>query len=113
MECTVGGDGHVAVVQPAGDLDLATAPRLQRVLRELLDEGRTRILMDMGGVTFVDSSGLGILVGAYKAARARGGDVKFANASREVRKLFQITRTDRYLAFYARVEDARTAFDVS
>jgi anti-anti-sigma factor len=72
MEYTVGGDAHVAVVAPAGEIDVAVAPRLQAVLKGLLDEGRTRVVIDMSGITFIDSAGLGILVNAYKLARARG-----------------------------------------
>ena len=55
--------------------------------------------------------GLGILVNAYKLARARGGDIKFAAAVPEVRRLFQITRTDKYLEFHDGLDAARQAFD--
>jgi anti-sigma B factor antagonist len=111
MEYTIGGDAHVAIVAPAGEIDVAVAPRLQAVLKGLLDEGRTRVVVDMSGITFIDSAGLGILVNAYKVARAQGGGIKFAAAVPEVRRLFQITRTDKYLEFYDGLDAARQSFD--
>ncbi len=113
MECKVDRNGNITRVQPVGEIDLAVAPELRLLLQGLLEKGQTRLVMDLRAVTFIDSSGLGILVNAYKLAKQLGGNLKFANASPEVRKLFQITRTDKYLEFYDSAETAEMAFDAA
>jgi anti-sigma B factor antagonist len=64
----VRSDEDTAAVSPSGDLDVSTSPRLLACIDELLAEGRSRITLDMRAVTFIDSSGLGALVKAYKRA---------------------------------------------
>ena len=58
-------------VEVAGELDLSTAAELQEAVRRAIDEGRGQLLVDLGGVTFMDSAGLGALLGAARTARAR------------------------------------------
>ena len=61
-------DEHSVAVSPAGDLDVSTSPKLLACIEELLAEGRSRIVLDLQAVTFIDSSGLGALVKAHKKA---------------------------------------------
>lgn len=65
---TVRSDDSSAAVSPAGDIDVSTSPRLLACITELLEEGRTRITLDMQAVTFIDSSGLGALVTLHQRA---------------------------------------------
>lgn len=64
--------GYV-LVELAGEIDMHTAPRLQEKLVALMDGGDDRLMLDMARVDFLDSTGLGVLVNAFKAARDRGG----------------------------------------
>ena len=79
-----------------GEIDVATSPRLRTELSALVGRGATQITLDFSGVTFVDSSGLGVLVGALKRLRA-GEDFDDAKSLRivgvqdAVRKVFEIT----------------------
>lgn len=61
-------DENAVAVSPAGDLDVSTSPKLLACIEELLAEGRSRIVLDLQAVTFIDSSGLGALVTAHKKA---------------------------------------------
>lgn len=61
-------EGGAVAVSPAGDLDVSTSHRLLSCIDGLLAEGRSRIVLDLQAVTFIDSSGLGALVKAHKKA---------------------------------------------
>jgi anti-sigma B factor antagonist len=84
-----------------GDLDLATAPSLRETLVEAIDE-RARIVIDMDAVEFLDSAGLGILVGGLKRARTSGGDLELVCSNGEVLKPLEITGLDRVFTIHDR-----------
>jgi anti-sigma B factor antagonist len=75
-----------------GEIDVATAPKLRTALTALIDGGARRITLDLAAVGFVDSSGLGVLVGALrKLEDANGGRLRVENVQDGVRKVFEIT----------------------
>lgn len=84
----------VAIVEVRGDLDCYTAPKLRAVLIELAD-GPRRVILDVRGSTFIDSTGLGVLVGALKRLRQRGGDMVLRSPSPRTARLFEITGVDK------------------
>lgn len=77
-----------------GDLELNTAPDLREALVRVIDE-RARIVVDMEAVDFLDSAGLGILVGGLKRARERDGDLELICSSRAVLRPLELTGLDR------------------
>lgn len=90
-------DDGIGVVTPQGRLNMVSARRLKEVLSELVEKGTTRIVVDMGETTFLDSSGLGALVGGLKSARQAGGDLRIARVSPAVMTVFELTNLDRVL----------------
>lgn len=84
------------VVIPIGDLDLATAPLLrERLLRIAVDAGeRPRLVVDLAGVDFLDTIGLGALLGGVKRCREGGGDLVLARAEPQVAEVLAITGLD-------------------
>jgi anti-sigma B factor antagonist len=85
-------DNHgSAVVTVAGEVDVATAPRLRSACLEALEGGATELIVDMSRVGFLDAAGLGALVGVLKRARAAGGSVTLAALHPRVRWLFELT----------------------
>ncbi len=80
-----------ATVRATGDIDVATAPEFRDALYRLIDGGEPTITVDMGAVSFIDSSGLGALVAAQKRARKQGATITVANLTSSARKLFEIT----------------------
>jgi anti-anti-sigma factor len=104
-----GADG-VSVAHPSGRLDLLSASQFKRSLVDAVSHGRHRIVVDMGEVTFLDSSGLGALIGVLKAARLAGGDVRIARAREQALLVLGVTALDRVLTPYGTVEDAVDAY---
>jgi anti-sigma B factor antagonist len=84
------GDGrtHVAV---SGEVDVYTAPRLRDCLYDLIGDGKTQLVIDFSDMDFIDSTGLGVLVGALKRLRQAGGDLALRSPSRATFKILEIT----------------------
>ncbi|MCW4386098.1 STAS domain-containing protein [Salinibacterium sp. SYSU T00001] len=98
--------GTASVLAPRGKLNLVTAPAVKAKIDELVASGSPRIVVDLSEVTFMDSSGLGALIGSLKSARQAGGDMRIAAAGEQVRAVLKLTNLDRILAPHDTVEDA-------
>ena len=83
-------DGR-AVIRVGGDVDIDTAPSLRRVVREILDDGHRDLIIDVSRVDFIDSTGLGVLVGALKETQAHGGGLELICTQPKMLKLLQLT----------------------
>jgi anti-sigma B factor antagonist len=90
----------VPVVAPKGDLDLMTAPLLQRRLDELLAGGHRRILVDAAALAFCDSTGLRVLMHARRRLHARSGQFGLVRASGILRRLLELSHLDSVLPSY-------------
>jgi anti-sigma B factor antagonist len=88
----VSGPPEAPVVGVSGEIDVATSPQLRTELNSLIARGARNITLEFGGVSFVDSSGLGVLVGTYKRLREDSdGSIRIVGAQASVRKVFEIT----------------------
>src|SRR5215211_5239263 len=96
----------VAVVRAQGRLNMAAAPQLRSVLGDLAAAGRSHIVVDLSSVTFIDSSGLGALIGGLKTARQADGDLRIAAPSEQVITALGLTNLDRVLRPHQSVDDA-------
>lgn len=99
-------DPRVAVVAIVGELDVATAPRLRQELVGLSARGPHRLVIDLGGVDFLDSTGVGVLLGAVRRARTGDGRLALANAEPQVARVFEVTRLIDILPLHDSVEAA-------
>jgi anti-sigma B factor antagonist len=107
MESVSAGD--CAVLRVAGEIDVYTAPELrQRVIR-LTDDGARHVIADLRGVDFLDSTGLGALVGSLRRLRMREGSLKLVTSGGRILRIFQLTGLTRVFALYSSVPDAITA----
>jgi anti-anti-sigma factor len=88
-------DAHVATI--SGELELRNADVLRDRLWPLAESGATRVIADMTAVTFIDSTALGVLTGAAKQLRARGGEFVVASDDPRLRRLFEVTGLMRVL----------------
>src|SRR5580765_2781523 len=94
-----------AVVRLSGRLDLVSAAEVRQVLSRAVSDGRRRLVVDLGDVPFIDSSGLGALIGGLKAARQAGGDLRIARPTEQARLVLQLTNLERVLKPYPTVEE--------
>lgn len=97
-----GGAGTVVAV--TGELDVFTAPQLEAALQELISQGRADIVVDLSGVEFLDSTGLGVMVKALKWAREAGGGLRVVATQERITKVFTITGLDEVMQLSASVQ---------
>jgi anti-sigma B factor antagonist len=90
----------VAVVRGVGRLNMVSAPLLREQVTSAIDAGRPRIVVDLGGTSFMDSSGLGALIGCLKAARQADGDLRIAAPTEQIRMVLKLSNVDRVLRSY-------------
>jgi anti-sigma B factor antagonist len=95
--------GDCALVRVTGEIDVLTAPGLREALNR---PGADHVIADMRGVAFLDSTGLGILVGVLKRLRGRGGSLKIVLRRGRIRRLFEITKLTSAFPLYSSFQDA-------
>ena len=103
-------DGGIIVLAATGRLDVAGAPALNDAVSEVAKNGRSRVVIDMEGISFVDSTGLGSVISALKQVRGSQGDMRLAAPNQQVRVVLELTTLDRVFPYYATVEEALTGF---
>ena len=104
-------EGDVSIISCAGPIQIGeTANRFRDVLRETLRSGSKRILLDLAGVKYVDSTGIGELVGLFTNAAEVGARIRLANVPKKVRDVLEVTRLITVFAVYDTTEDALSGF---
>jgi anti-sigma B factor antagonist len=83
--------GDMPVVAVAGEIDVATAPQLRECLHGVIAGGHATLVLDLLEVTFLDSTALGVLVGALKRCRELGGELHVVVVDPRIMKIFEIT----------------------
>jgi anti-sigma B factor antagonist len=94
------------LVSPSGDLDLAGAPLLRQELVEASAGGSTLVVLDLAGVSFVDSVGVGVIVGGHARLRHGGRLLHLAAPTTSVRNLLGLTRLDALIPTFETVDEA-------
>jgi len=105
LDITVSRERDVVIAAVTGDVDISTVAQLRECLFELADGGGT-LIVDLNRVTFIDSAGLGALVGAARRAAAHGGSLHAVCARPQTRKLLWLTGVDRRIPLAATVDGA-------
>jgi anti-sigma B factor antagonist len=109
LNVSTSSQGGHAVVTASGELDLYTAPRLQTALAALLREPVDRVVVDLSGVEFCDSTGMNVLLSAMKRAREHGGGLELASPRPAVRKILQVTGLDSVFTVVDAAADSAAA----
>ena len=99
------------VIAVSGEIDVYTAPRLRETLVGLVDAGNYRLIVDMEGVEFLDSTGLGVLVGGLKRVRAHDGGIDLVCTQGRILRIFRITGLSRVFNIYDSVDEAVASHD--
>jgi len=108
-EESLGEGRHVVAVR--GEIDLFTAPELKKTLADAIENGATRVVVDLGETTFLDSTALGVLIGAVKRLRQRDGQLVIVNTDPNIQKTFEITGLDQIFTIVDSRDAAVTALD--
>ena len=95
MELSVHHNQGVTVVMVSGEMDAGNSTQLGEELDHLLSEGSGKLVIDLGKVDFINSSGLATLVRYYKLARSNRGDISLVALQPPIRQVFQLSRLDR------------------
>jgi anti-sigma B factor antagonist len=99
-------DGRTFVVEVTGQVDLYAAPEFKERISRVIDRGASRVIVDLSRVTFMDSTGLGVLVGALKRIRAASADLLLIVTDYDIERLFELTGLDGTFRIYRSRDDA-------
>lgn len=111
MELTSTQRGSVTIIALQGNLmGGPDASQLNTKLHELAESGKKQIVIDLSGVQFMNSSGLGLLIGGVSALKNAGGSLRIANASEKILSLITITKLGSVLQTYPSIEAALESF---
>ena len=99
-------DDETHVIAVTGEIDLFTAPEFKQRISELIDAGRSRLVVDLSETTFIDSSSLGVLIGAHRRLKLRGGALVVVSDSEAITKTFKITGLEGVFTLAPTVEAA-------
>jgi anti-anti-sigma factor len=102
------GTGHT-LVTVAGECDLHTGRQLRDMLTSEVSRGARRMILDLSGLSFMDSTGMQILLSVRTVLSVRGGTLALVSPQRVVARILELTGADQYLPVYGSLEDAQTA----
>ena len=98
-------DGEAVSVATKGELDLATSPQLEHEMRALLARGARQVTIDLSGLTFIDSSGLRVLIVLHERSKEDGWELALVVPSDQARAVFRISGAEEHLPFVDAHED--------
>jgi anti-sigma B factor antagonist len=103
--------GDVSVLDLSGKITIGEGSvQLREAVRKLLDEGKKKILLNLGDVSYVDSSGIGELVSSYTTASHNGGQLKIINLTKKIHELLMITKLLTVFETYESEAEAVSSF---
>ncbi|TDD13614.1 anti-sigma factor antagonist [Nonomuraea diastatica] len=104
-----GPTGDCAAVRVVGEIDVFTAPRMREQVLDLVAKGVVHVVVDLSGVEFLDSTGLGVLVGALKRLRTHEGSLALVMSTDRIVRIFTITGLTAVFPIHDAVPDAIAA----
>lgn len=110
MEIKQSEIGGVVLIEVNGDIDLFQSRELRETVSGYIAVGKNKIVINLSGVAYIDSSGLGVLISARTQLKKAGGDLKIAEITDSVRNVVTLTKLNQLLDFYEDNEEALGAF---
>lgn len=103
---------RAAVVELSGKIEGGPfAAEFKQTLQQLLNDNKKNIIVDMSHIKFINSNGIGILVGGYTTVKNGGGSLKLVNSGDKVKGVLSITKLNQIFTNYASVDEALESFD--
>jgi len=103
----------VSVVYLKGYLDAHTAPDFEKVLQELVDEDRVHIVVNLADLAYISSAGLGVFMGFIESVREKGGDIKLAEPTEKVYRVFDLLGFPGLYEVFQKEEEAIDKYKTS
>jgi len=106
LQILVRNNGSVPIIELVGEVDAYTSARFREVMVGIIEDGNPTVVVSMAKVEYIDSSGLGALVGGLKRASEKSGRILIVCAQPQVRKVFEITGLERVFPIFEAEEEA-------
>lgn len=107
LDISTENTGPSCTISLKGEVDVYTSPRLKQELVDVSDAGCSNIVVDLEGLEFIDSSGLGVLVSGLRRVKERGGTLRLVCTKDSILKIFRITGLDRVFPLFSTIEEAQ------
>lgn len=101
------------VLDVAGEIDVYTAPKFKEAVNDIIATGQKHLIIDMGDVTYMDSSGFGTLLSATRRLRPLGGTINLVKCNNAIDRILKITRLNTVFATFDTVDDALSATETA
>src|SRR5579859_6307596 len=103
------GSPEATVVDLTGEIDVYTSPKVKETITDLIDKGHYNLVINLENVRYIDSTGLGVLIGGLKRVREHGGTVNLVCTNPQIKKIFDITGLVKIFGIYDDVDAATKA----
>ncbi len=110
MEYTESQIKGVTILKLFGNLDMLNAGILKERIKESSSESEFKFIFDLGGVSFIDSSGFGLIMSLNDKLTAQGGGLKIVNVSKTIQQIFRISKISSVIKIYESTEEALSQF---
>lgn len=110
MEINRRESGEIVIFDINGEIDLYNAPEIKDKIKEEMNKGKVNIIINLDKVSYIDSSGIGVLISSLSNLKKVGGALKLINVYASVRKVFELTKLTSFFDIYDSESDALGAF---
>ncbi len=110
MEIEVRNRDKVAILDINGEIDLYNAPEIKSKIGELMESGKSDIIINLEKVSYIDSSGIGVLISSLSSLKKAGGSLKIINVFASVRKVFELTKLTSFFDIYDSEDNAMNSY---
>lgn len=110
MQITEKKINDIVIYHVKGDIDINSSPQIRKSFDRIINDKTMKIIINLAGVSYVDSSGLATLVEMLKKTRGYGGKIRLSNLAAKVKSLFEITKLEKLFEIYDTEEEAGTNF---
>lgn len=110
MEINRRESGDIVIFDINGEIDLYNAPEIKEKIKDEMNKGKVNIIINLDKVSYIDSSGIGVLISSLSNLKKVGGALKLINVYASVRKVFELTKLTSFFDIYDNESDAIAAF---
>ncbi len=110
MDIQTRTNGDIIILDINGEIDLYNAPEIKKNIKTQIDNGKHNIIVNLDKVSYIDSSGIGVLISSLSQLKKVGGGLKIINVYASVKKVFELTKLTSFFDIYENEQDAVQSF---